>query len=200
MKKSISLVALLIVLALSGCQGVNGALDRLNNGLTDTNDVLGSVTNPVAYPLDNDSTQSAFVTQISQSSIQADNNVLMQSVNAESSSQLASQVQQAIPVIDVVLSSLMSQGNPCGAEMYKAPGYGAMNGWLCGSNYGDWPRNAPKDQPLEVQDVGQWKTNSANEFEMTLNLCSTVSQTCVTFKPSFINMGTGWKLKKVGQW
>lgn len=196
-KNNVSLIGAsaigVIAIALAGCQGVNGALNGLNNGLAETNMELGA---PML----------SMGPQLSSAQVSALNSVVIQSAQTQGGSQLLQNVHQAMPAIQSLLSSFAEHGNPCGAEMYKAPGYntGFNQFWQCDNSYGassGWPVNAPKTEPLIVQSVGNWQSNSANEFSFMANLCSPVSQTCVSDGGAFINLGSGWQIARAsGQW
>ncbi len=189
-KNNVSLIGAsaigVIAIALAGCQGVNGALNGLNNGLAETNMELGAPMVSVGP-------------QLSSAQMSALNSVVIQSAQAQGGSQLLQNVHQAMPAIQSLLSSFVEHGNPCGAEMYEAPGYNTVfEFWGCGSSYplSGWPVNAPKTEPLIVQSVGNWQSNSANEFSFMANLCSSVSQTCVSDGGAFINLGSGWQIAR----
>jgi len=174
-KKNIPLIGAsaisVIAMALAGCQGANLGAPMLSMGL------MGP--------------------QLPPAQVAAMKSAVLQSAQAQGGSQLVQNVRQAMPAILSLLSSFAEHGNPCGAEMYKDPGKNFD--WNCNDPYGassGWPVNAPKTEPLIVQSVGDWKSKSANEFSLMANLCSPVSQTCVSDGGTFINLGSGWQIKR----
>jgi hypothetical protein len=182
-KKNIPLIGAsaisVIAMALAGCQGANLGAPMLSMGL------MGP--------------------QLPPAQVAAMKSAVLQSAQAQGGSQLVQNVRQAMPAILSLLTSFAEHGNPCGAEMYKAPGNNANfnYGWDCDDRYGassGWPVNAPKTEPLIVQSVGDWKSKSANEFSFMANLCSPVSQTCVSGGGTFINLGSGWQITRASRY
>jgi hypothetical protein len=181
-KKNIPLIGAsaisVIAMALAGCQGANLDAPMLSMGL------MGP--------------------QLPPAQVAAMKSAVLQSAQAQGGSQLVQNVRQAMPAILSLLTSFAEHGNPCGAEMYKIPGNNTdfNYSWQC-NNYGansEWPVNAPKTEPLIVQSVGDWKSKSANEFSFMANLCSPVSQTCVSGGGTFINLGSGWQITRASRY
>ena len=176
-KKNIPLIGAsavsVIAMALAGCQGANLGTPMLGMGL------MGP--------------------QLPPAQVAAMKSAVLQSAQAQGGSQLVQNVRQAMPAILSLLSSFAEHGNPCGAEMYKIPGYNTnFSDWGCNQSdaLSGWPVNAPKTEPLILQSVGDWKSKSANEFSFMANLCSPVSQTCVSDGGAFINLGSGWQIQQ----
>lgn len=177
-------VACGVVAGLSGCQGVNGALTSLNNGLAQANSTLGAPTGVAGGPLNTGAPMSPAMVQ------QADS-MVSQSAQTEGNQSLANAVQQAAPAVQAVLKSFASGVGCNGTQMYGLPG-----NYTCEVMY-VWPANAPQNVPLNVQSVGSWRVITANSFSFSTNLCSPISQTCITVTPTFINMGDGWQIESI---
>jgi hypothetical protein len=180
-KKNIPLIGAsaisVIAMALAGCQGANLDAPMLSMGL------MGP--------------------QLPPAQVAAMKSAVLQSAQAQGGSQLVQNVRQAMPAILSLLSSFAERGNPCGAEMYKVPGNNTyFSDWACNQSdaLSGWPVNAPKTEPLIVQSVGDWKSKSANEFSFMANLCSPVSQTCVSGGGTFINLGSGWQITRASRY
>lgn len=171
-----------VAAGLSGCQGVNGALTSMNNGLAKMNADLA--------PSGQASIMDAGA-PVTPAMAQAASNLVMQSAHAEGNVSLQNAVQQAQPAINTILRAWMSGLDCRGAEMYALPG-----NYSCDAPF-SWPVNAPQNVPLHVQSVGSWQVITANSFSFSANLCSSISQTCVTVTPTLINMGEGWQIETI---
>jgi hypothetical protein len=117
--------------------------------------------------------------------------LILASAKSTKNQQLISNVESSFPIINKLLDSVMTTGKYQQVEIYAAPG-GIEGNWLSA-----WPMNAPKNIPLYLANVGNWSSESANEFGFTANLCSSVSKTCIYCKSKLINNGTGWAIKAV---
>ena len=177
-------VACGVVAGLSGCQGVNGALTSLNNGLAQANSTPGASAGVVGGTLNAGA-------PISPAMVQQADSMVSQSAQTEGNQSLANAVQQAMPAIQAVLKSWASGIDCRGTEMYALPG-----NYSCDAPF-SWPVNAPQNIPLQVRSVGGWRVITANSFTFSANLCSSISQTCVTVTPTFINMGEGWQIETI---
>lgn len=188
MRKRLAIGVAVVVAALSGCQGMTNALNSANNGLASVNNSLSSVNNGLAgtgaMPIPAEVGQQA-------------SDAVMQSVGTVGNTELASDVQAAMPAIKAIISSYAAnQGcSGAGTEEFLAAGVSCS---LVGTDSNLWPENAPKDQPLHVASVGGWGQPTKNEFKFTVNLCSSVSGTCLQIPLSFVNVGNGWQIKNLG--
>ncbi|MHB1494380.1 MAG: hypothetical protein ACYCUY_02875 [Acidithiobacillus sp.] len=178
-------VACGVVAGLSGCQGVNGALASVNNGLAQADTALGAPAGVAGGPLNTGA-------PISPAMMQQADSMVLQSAQSEGNKSLANAVQQAAPAVQAVLKSFASGVGCNGTEMYALPG-----NYTC-LVFPGWPANAPQNVPLNVQSVGNWRVITANSFSFSTNLCSPISQTCITVTPTFINMGDGWQIESIG--
>lgn len=193
--------SLALSLALAGCAGANVALAKLNNSLAETNAALAQVNAGDYHPVGNAYTPPRAAPVISPAVRKEVMAAVLKSAEVQGGPNLVQDVKQAAPAVQALIGSFMTNGTPCGAEMYKATGVNlGLGGRSCGAEFGDpnaaWPTNAPKGQPLEIQSVGKWKSDSANSFSFVTNLCSPLSQTCVTVGGVFVNMGQGWQVKQ----
>lgn len=183
--KFVSLVVgFCVVAGLSGCQGINSDLTSMNSDLAKVNaDLTPSSNAPIIDA----------GAPVSPSMAQTASNIVMQSAHTEGNQSLQDAVQQAQPAINAVLTAWMSGRDCSGVEMYTSPGNNACISWLTPG----WPYNAPHNVALSLRTVGDWRVITANSFSFVANFCSTVSQTCVSISPTFINMGQGWQIKRI---
>jgi hypothetical protein len=178
-----SAVFILLSISIAGCQGVNSTLQSMNSGLAKVNADLAQDTAPLNV---------SSGAPVSSAMLDAANIKLDQSVQAESNSSLQRAVQQAKPAVDAVLNAWMSGSDCQGIEMDAFPG----SSYYCMAP--GWPYNAPHNVALVLRSAGSWRVITANSFSFVANFCSTVSQTCVSIEPRFINMGDGWQIQGVG--
>lgn len=185
----ISVIAICSVAAgLSGCQGVNGTLASMNNGLAQMNTNLspgGQV--PIMDA----------GAPVSPAMAQAASDMVLQSAHAEGNASLQNAVQQAQPAINAIMKSWMSGLDCRGTEMYANPGNYQCGGITIGGITPSWPYNAPRNIALKLISVGGWRVITANSFSFVANFCSPVSQTCVSISPTLINMGEGWQIELI---
>lgn len=173
----ISVIAICgVTVGLSGCQGVNSALTNMNADLAPSGQA--SIMDAGA--------------PVSPAMAQAAGNIVMQSAHAEGNASLQNAVQQAQPAINAILKAWMSGLDCRGTEMYALPG-----NYSCGIMTPGWPYNAPRNVALNLTSVGGWQVITANSFSFAANFCSSVSQTCVSIRPTLINMGQGWQIRSI---
>lgn len=170
-----------LTMSLTGCQGMNGALTSVNNGLAQVNSDMANTSQGMILNAG---------AQVSPEMAQAASSMVMQSAHTAGSGSLQAAVQQAMPAIQTFLHAWMSGLDCRGTEMYALPG----DYWCMAPG---WPANAPKNMALNVQSVGDWNVITANSFSFVTNFCSSFSQTCVSVSSTYTNMGDGWKIQGI---